>query len=188
MTLDELLSADRIVCGLRAAGKAALLEDLARRTGIALGRDVARSAWPRRRARDSAPPASATASPGSRRASTVWNALRAPGSPARPPGLRGDRRASRRPRRAPAADEPAPHHGDGAGPHRPVAARTGRGGSPAYRPRCVGPARRPGPGGRRLREPRASWSAGRPFVQIRSSMRSVAIRTAFGRCAVASTA
>jgi PTS system nitrogen regulatory IIA component len=40
MTLDDLLPADRIVCGLRASGKAALLDDLARRAGLALGRQA----------------------------------------------------------------------------------------------------------------------------------------------------
>ena len=41
MTVDDLLPADRVICGLRTAGKAALLDDLARRAALALGREAA---------------------------------------------------------------------------------------------------------------------------------------------------
>jgi PTS system nitrogen regulatory IIA component len=40
-TLNALLPAERAVCGLRVAGKAALLEDLARRAARGLGRETA---------------------------------------------------------------------------------------------------------------------------------------------------
>ncbi|KQT79890.1 PTS sugar transporter subunit IIA [Methylobacterium sp. Leaf465] len=41
MTVDDLLPADRVICGLRTAEKTALLDDLARRAALALGREAA---------------------------------------------------------------------------------------------------------------------------------------------------